>query len=88
MVSKSSLRKLFVRGAAGGGDPGRRVPAALAGAMLALAASTGAATAADSNISIYFVGCSAPTGFHGYLARGAEEAGKNLGVESDVHLPG
>ena len=66
MVSKSSLMKLFVRGAAGGDAPGRGVSAALAGAVLALAASTGAATAADSNISIYFVGCSAPTGFHGY----------------------
>ena len=74
MVSKSSLMKLFVRSAAGGDAPGRGVSTALAGAVLALAASTGAATAADGNISIYFVGCSAPTGFHGYLARGAEEA--------------
>ena len=81
MVGKSTLMKLFVRFAGGGHARGRGLPAALAGAALALAASTGAATAADSNISIYFVGCAAPTGFHGYLARGAEEAGKNLGVK-------
>ena len=87
MVSKSSMMKLFVRGAAGGDAPGRGVPAALAGAVLALAASTGAATAADSNVSIYFVGCSAPTGFHGYLARGAAEAGKNLGVKVTYIYP-
>jgi ABC-type sugar transport system substrate-binding protein len=31
--------------------------------------------------SIYFVGCAAPTGFHGYLARGAAEAGRNLGAK-------
>src|SRR6202011_2236370 len=54
-------------------------------AMLALLASAGAATARD--ISIYFVGCAAPTGFHGYLARGAEEAGKNLGVKVTYIYP-
>ena len=42
---------------------------------------------ADDNISIYFVGCAAPTGFHGYLARGAEEAGKNLGVKVTYIYP-
>ena len=87
MVSKSNLMKLFVRRPAGGDAPGRGVSAALASALLALAASTGGATAADSNISIYFVGCSAPTGFHGYLARGAEEAGKNLGVKVTYIYP-
>ena len=88
MVSKSSLMKLFVRRASGGDAPDRVVPAVLAGAVLALSGSTGAAMAADSNISIYFVGsCSAPTGFHGYLARGAEEAGKNLGVKVTYIYP-
>ena len=41
----------------------------------------GVAMAQDKPVSIYFVGCAAPTGFHGYLARGAEEAGANLGVK-------
>ncbi|MGA8660564.1 MAG: substrate-binding domain-containing protein [Chthoniobacterales bacterium] len=48
-------------------------------------ASVGAAMARD--ISIYFVGCAAPTGFHGYLARGAAEAGKNLGVKVTYIYP-
>ena len=87
MVSKSSLMKLFVRRASGGNAPGRVGPAALAGAVLALAASAGAAMAEDSRISIYFVGCAAPTGFHGYLARGAAEAGKNLGVNVTYIYP-
>ena len=39
------------------------------------------------NDSIYFVGCAAPTGFHGYLARGAAEAGKNLGVKVTYIYP-
>ena len=43
--------------------------------------------AQDDEISIYFVGCAAPTGFHGYLARGAEEAGKNLGVSVTYIYP-
>jgi simple sugar transport system substrate-binding protein len=38
-------------------------------------------------ISIYFVGCAAPTGFHGYLARGAAEAGRNLGVKVTYIYP-
>jgi simple sugar transport system substrate-binding protein len=60
--------------------------AAVGGALFALAA-TGGAAMAQNNISIYFVGCSAPTGFHGYLARGAEEAGKNLGVKVTYIYP-
>ena len=42
---------------------------------------------AEDRISIYFVGCAAPTGFHGYLARGAEEAGDNLGVDVSYVYP-
>jgi len=72
MTGKSNLSELRVRAAKG--------LAAIGGAVVALGASGGVATA-DDNISIYFVGCAAPTGFHGYLARGAEEAGKNLGVK-------
>jgi simple sugar transport system substrate-binding protein len=45
------------------------------------------ARADDTQLSIYFVGCAAPTGFHGYLARGAEEAGKNLGVKVTYIYP-
>ncbi|MBV9637323.1 MAG: substrate-binding domain-containing protein [Methylobacteriaceae bacterium] len=55
------------------------------GGALALPAFGNAALAQD--ISIYFVGCAAPTGFHGYLARGAEEAGKNLGVKVTYIYP-
>src|SRR6516164_7226984 len=59
----------------------------LSGLLVAAAmlASTGATLARD--ISIYFVGCSAPTGFHGYLARGAAEAGKDLGVKVTYIYP-
>ncbi|MGD0076327.1 MAG: substrate-binding domain-containing protein [Candidatus Binataceae bacterium] len=60
--------------------------AAIGGAVFAISASSGAAMAQD-NISIYFVGCAAPSGFHGYLARGAEEAGKNLGVKVTYIYP-
>jgi simple sugar transport system substrate-binding protein len=56
-------------------------------AVLALPASTSTVMAQDEVISIYFVGCAAPTGFHGYLARGAEEAGKNLGVKVTYIYP-
>jgi simple sugar transport system substrate-binding protein len=59
--------------------------AVVAGAMLALPASGSAVMAKD--LSIYFVGCAAPTGFHGYLARGAEEAGRNLGVKVTYIYP-
>ncbi|MFZ0207873.1 MAG: hypothetical protein WAL59_17515, partial [Roseiarcus sp.] len=78
MTGKSNLSKLCVRAAKG--------LAAIGGAVVALGASSGVAMA-DDNISIYFVGCSAPTGFHGYLARGAEEAGKNLGVKVTYIYP-
>ena len=57
----------------------------LAGAALALGRIDWRSEAKD--ISIYFVGCAAPTGFHGYLARGAEEAGKNLGVNVTYIYP-
>jgi simple sugar transport system substrate-binding protein len=60
---------------------------AIAAATFALTLSCGAAMAQDKEISIYFVGCAAPTGFHGYLARGAEEAGKNLGVSVTYIYP-
>src|SRR5436309_8292535 len=56
-------------------------------AGLFLPASSAAVMAQDETISIYFVGCAAPTGFHGYLARGAEEAGKNLGVKVTYIYP-
>jgi simple sugar transport system substrate-binding protein len=45
------------------------------------------AHADDHPITIYFVGCAAPTGFHGYLARGAAEAGRNLGVHVTYIYP-
>ena len=47
----------------------------------------GVAMAQDKPISIYFVGCAAPTGFHGHRARGAEEAGANLGVKVTYVFP-
>jgi simple sugar transport system substrate-binding protein len=61
--------------------------AVVAGAALAIPALAGSAAADDKPLSIYFVGCAAPTGFHGYLARGAEEAGKNLGVNVTYIYP-
>jgi simple sugar transport system substrate-binding protein len=63
-----------------------RAASMVAAAMLALPFAGGAAKA-DEQISIYFVGCAPPTGFHGYLARGAEEAGKNLGVKVTYIYP-
>ena len=57
------------------------------GAMLALPPWGSAVMAQDDDLSIYFVGCAAPTGFHGYLARGAEEAGQNLGVKVTYIYP-
>jgi len=59
----------------------------LGAAMIAFPVSISPAMAQDQSISIYFVGCAAPTGFHGYLARGAEEAGKNLGVNVTYIYP-
>ncbi|MCP4380839.1 MAG: substrate-binding domain-containing protein [Hyphomicrobiales bacterium] len=55
--------------------------------MLATPALDTVAFAQDDDISIYFVGCAAPTGFHGYLARGAAEAGENLGVNVTYIFP-
>jgi simple sugar transport system substrate-binding protein len=82
MTRKRSLSELCIRAA------GRTsLYAAMAAATLVLSASAGAALADDKPISIYFVGCAAPTGFHGYLARGAEEAGKNLGVKVTYIYP-
>jgi simple sugar transport system substrate-binding protein len=58
---------------------------ALAGAGCAPAAPSspgpGATGAVAGDLTIYVVGCAAPTGFHGYIARASEEAGKNLGVK-------
>jgi simple sugar transport system substrate-binding protein len=65
----------------------RRLSKLLAASVVAVAAFAGVAKAEDKPISIYFVGCAAPTGFHGYLARGAEEAGKNLGVKVTYVYP-
>jgi simple sugar transport system substrate-binding protein len=66
--------------------PGATLVVALAAAALLLPLSAGDASAQD-DISVYFVGCAAPTGFHGYLARGAEEAGSNLGVKVTYIYP-
>jgi len=82
MTMKSKLPKLRIQNA-------RRkqlFPVLVAG-MLALPVSAPAVMAQDDALSIYFVGCAAPTGFHGYLARGAEEAGKNLGVSVTYIYP-
>lgn len=84
MTEKSNLSKVCFEAARRAFGAGRL--AAVGGALVALGASSGAAMAEDT-ISIYFVGCSAPTGFHGYLARGAEEAGKNLGVKVTYIYP-
>ncbi len=75
MTRKAGLRKLV------------QAASILGAAMVALPATGGAVLAQDKEISIYFVGCAAPTGFHGYLARGAEEAGKNLGVKVTYIYP-
>ena len=70
-----------------GARPRKPLLIALAAAALTLPLTAGAALAKDGDISIYFVGCAAPTGFHGYLARGAAEAGKNLGVKVTYIYP-
>lgn len=62
------------------------VLAAAAAVLLTFPLAISTAVAQD-RISIYFVGCAAPTGFHGYLARGAEEAGDNLGVDVTYIFP-
>ncbi|XKM37817.1 hypothetical protein A4U53_001015 (plasmid) [Rhizobium ruizarguesonis] len=59
----------------------------LAWALMLICISNAAPAFAEENISIYFVGCAAPTGFHGYLARGAEEAGKTLESRSTISIP-
>jgi len=61
--------------------------AAMATTAVAALAFAGAAKADEKPLSIYFVGCAPPTGFHGYLARGAAEAGKNLGVQVTYIYP-
>jgi len=63
-----------------------RIASMAAAAMLALSFMGGIARAGDQ-ISIYFVGCAPPTGFHGYIARAAEEAGRNLGVKVTYVYP-
>ncbi|MEP0324991.1 substrate-binding domain-containing protein [Bauldia litoralis] len=64
-----------------------RAAGILGAALFALPAMNAVAQAQDDDINIYFVGCAAPTGFHGYLARGAEEAGDNLGVNVTYIYP-
>ena len=44
-------------------------------------------TAPDEDLSITFVGCEAPEGFHAYLARGARAAGEDLGVDVTYVYP-
>lgn len=61
--------------------------ALVAGTAVVLADTGRQAYADEHPISIYFVGCAAPTGFHGYLARGAAEAGRNLGVHVTYIYP-
>src|SRR5215472_15228356 len=85
MTAKPSLITLHTRPTCRKGLHG--LPATLAAAALAITAFSGPSRAQDNNISIYFVGCAAPTGFHGYLARGAAEAGKNLGVKVTYIYP-
>jgi simple sugar transport system substrate-binding protein len=69
-----------------------RIPAALIATMLALAACGGTTPSGGSgapaaggpaalSVTIYVVGCAAPTGFHGYIARASAEAGANLGAK-------
>ncbi|HET7714364.1 MAG TPA: substrate-binding domain-containing protein, partial [Bauldia sp.] len=70
------------------GAGGRRMKLiALAGFAAGIIAAGGSAEAQEDEISIYFVGCAAPTGFHGYLARGSAEAGENLGVNVTYIYP-
>jgi simple sugar transport system substrate-binding protein len=61
--------------------------AILVAAALVATALLSQSPASAKDLSLYFVGCAAPTGFHGYLARGAEEAGKNLGVKVTYIYP-
>jgi simple sugar transport system substrate-binding protein len=82
MTQRSRLTELCVQAVLR-----RPLLAVLAAGAFALPALAGTAMADDKPLSIYFVGCAAPTGFHGYLARGAEEAGKNLGVNVTYIYP-
>jgi simple sugar transport system substrate-binding protein len=79
----TARRGFLFRASAGSWKHGALIAAGLA---LAAPAMQAPAYAAD-DISIYFVGCAAPTGFHGYLARGAAEAGENLGVKVTYVYP-
>jgi len=64
-----------------------RIAALFGAGVLASIGSAQPAAAQAKQISIYFVGCAAPTGFHGYLARGAAQAGRNLGVKVTYIYP-
>lgn len=64
-----------------------RTTVVVSAAVIAFLGTDRPAAAQGQKISIYFVGCAAPTGFHGYLARGAEEAGRNLGVKVTYIYP-
>jgi simple sugar transport system substrate-binding protein len=56
-----------------------------ASATAAPAAPAGGSTGADltggKQLTIYFVGVAAPTGFHGYIARAATDAGANMNAK-------
>jgi simple sugar transport system substrate-binding protein len=60
---------------------------AVSAGVALIAGGPGDAKAEERPINIYFVGCAAPTGFHGYLARGSAEAGRNLGVKVTYVYP-
>jgi simple sugar transport system substrate-binding protein len=56
-------------------------PAAPAAAAATAAPTAAADLTGGKQLTIYFVGVAAPTGFHGYIARAAMDAGTNLGVK-------
>lgn len=61
--------------------PRRRVTMMTGLALLATSLGGAAPVAAqDDSLLIYVVQVAGPTGFHGYLARGAEQAGADLGI--------
>ena len=41
----------------------------------------------EADVAVRFVGCGPPTGFHGHIARGAMEAGADLGVDVTYVYP-
>ena len=43
--------------------------------------------ASAPDVVLHYVGCDAPEGFHGYLARGAAQAGADLGVDVSYVFP-